>query len=419
MAIMVEAGAAKERRLRGFLAETPTVAGRIGAFLTLILVFAPPLFTALMGTIVVPIIPAVTRDFGGGNGGAFVAQMMVTVPCIGVILGGPLAGWMVERFGFRPVIVGSAVLMSLAGAGSAFAHAIVPFLFLRLLVGFGAAGGYTALLTLSGTLFHGQTLARILGYQAAGSAVAAMGSIMLSGFIAEHVSWRLAYMLYLSLLVFVPIALWARWPREPVVAKARTAGLEAIRGVLPVLLLMIPIYAAAFMSVVQGSFMMTANGIVKPTVQSAIISMSTILFTISSWNYGRLRRWMAGYLTFALALLLLGGGIVVMGALTPLWAMALGCGMIGAGSGMAGPYLSQLVLERSPAEQRGRAVGLIAPAHYLGEFANPFMIQPLRMAFGIHAAFILFGATILMGAAAAVKWGRRSAPAGQEQRVAA
>ncbi|MFD2499737.1 hypothetical protein ACFSTI_14050 [Rhizorhabdus histidinilytica] len=100
---------------------------------------------------------------------------------------------------------------------------------------------------------------------------------------------------------------------------------------------MIPIYAAAFMSVVQGSFMMTANGITKPTLQSTLISMATIMFTISSWNYGRLRSRLSGPMTFVVALLLLGGGIVLMGSLHPVWAMGLSCAMMGAGAGIATP----------------------------------------------------------------------------------
>jgi len=418
MAIVVDAGQPEGRRLRGFIAEPPTATGRAQALLALLLVLVPPVFTAMMGTPVVPIIPAVARHFGGGNAGAFAAQMMVTVPCIGVIIGGPIAGWLIERIGVRAVIIGSALLMSLAGMSGAFADRVEPFLFSRLLVGFGAAGGYTALLTLAGMLFQGRTLARILGYQASVAAVVAMGSIMVSGYIAEHIEWRWSYALYASLLLFVPLALLGRWPSEPVSVHARAAGAGAFGRIWPILLLMLPIYAAAFMSVVQGSFMMTANGIDKPTLQSTLISMSTIMFMISSWNYGRLRTWMSGAMTFVIALLLLGGGIVLMGAISTIGAMAFACAMMGAGAGLASPYLSQLILERVSAAQRGRAVGFIAPAHYLGEFANPLVMHPLRIMVGIHTAFILFGALIMLGALFAFRADRKPDAAEPEPAVA-
>jgi len=411
MAIAVDATEPEGRRLRGFIAESSGLTGRFPALLTLLLVLAPPVFTALMGTVVVPIIPAVTKHFGGGNAGAFAAQMMVTIPCIGVIIGGPIAGWLIERIGVRAVIIGSAVLMGLAGMSGAFADGVELFLFSRLLVGFGAAGGYTALLTLSGMLFQGRTLARVLGYQASVAAVVAMGSIMLSGYVAEHIDWLWSYALYAALLLFVPVALLGRWPNEPVSLHARAAGAGAFGRIWPILLLMLPIYAAAFMSVVQGSFMMTANGITKPTLQSTLISVSTIMFTISSWNYGRIRTWVSSTMTFVVALVLLGGGIVLMGALPMIWAMGLACAMMGAGAGLATPYLSQAILERVTPEQRGRAVGFIAPAHYLGEFANPFIMHPLRMMIGIHAAFIVFGSVMLLGALFAFRTDRRPAAA--------
>jgi MFS family permease len=410
MAIAVDATEPEGRRLRGFIAESPTAMGRLRALFALLLVLVPPVFTAMMGTPVVPIIPAVAKHFGGGDAGAFAAQMMVTVPCIGVIIGGPVAGWLIERIGIRAVLIGSALLMSAAGVSGAFAHGIELFLFSRLLVGFGAAGGYTALLTLAGLLFHGRILARILGYQASVAAVVSMGSIMASGYIAEHIEWRFSYALYIAPLLFVPLALIGRWPDDRVAARSATAGAGAFGRIWPILLIMIPIYAAAFMSVVQGSFMMTANGITKPTLQSTLISASTIMFMLSSWNYGRLRTWLSGPMTFVLALALLGGGIVVMGAIPTIWAMGLSCGMMGAGAGIATPYLSQQILERVTPEQRGRAVGFIAPAHYLGEFANPFIMHPLRMMMGIHAAFILFGSLIVLGALFAFR-GQRKPPA--------
>ncbi|KQX17462.1 MULTISPECIES: MFS transporter [unclassified Sphingomonas] len=419
MAIVVDAHQPEGRRLRGFLAEAPTAMGRARAFLALLLVLVPPVFTAMMGTPVVPIIPAVARHFGGGESGAFAAQMMVTIPCIGVIIGGPIAGWLIERIGIRMVIVGSALLMGVAGMAGAFAHGIELFLFTRLLVGFGAAGGYTALLTLAGLLFQGRILARILGYQASVAAVVSMGSIMISGYIAEHIEWRWSYGLYATLLLFVPIALLGRWPDQPVSLHARAAGAGAFGRIWPILLIMIPIYAAAFMSVVQGSFMMTANGITRPTLQSTLISISTILFTISSWNYGRLRTWISGPMTFVLALLLLGGGIVLMGGIPTIWAMALSCAMMGAGAGIATPYLSQQILERVTPEQRGRAVGFIAPAHYLGEFANPFIMHPLRIMMGIHTAFILFGSLIVLGALFAFRADRKPPRGDREPAVAA
>jgi len=419
MAIMVDASEPDGRGLRGFIAESPTVAGRARALLTLLLVLVPPVFTAMMGTPVVPIIPAVTRHFGGGNAGALAAQMMVTIPCIGVIVGGPVSGWLIERIGIRAVIIGSALLMGLAGVSGAFTDGVEIFLVSRFLVGFGAAGGYTALLTLSGLLFRGRTLARVLGYQASVAAVIAMGSIMVSGYIAEHIEWRWSYALYASLLLFVPLALLGRWPDEPVSVHARAAGAGAFGRTWPILLLMIPIYAAAFMSVVQGSFMMSANGIDRPTLQSTLISISTILFMISSWNYGRIRTWMSGPATFVVALVLLGGGIVLMGSIAAVWAMGLACAMMGAGAGLATPYLSQQILERVTAEQRGRAVGFIAPAHYLGEFANPLIMHPLRMMVGIHAAFILFGSLIVLGALFAFRADRRPAAADRESPLAA
>ena len=50
---------------------------------------------------------------------------------------------------------------------------------------------------------------------------------------------------------------------------------------------------------------------------------------------------------------------------------------------------------------RERAAGLFAPSFYIAQFANPLIMQPLRVAVGIQAAFMLAGLALAAGAACA------------------
>ncbi len=53
---------------------------------------------ALMFAALGPVLPSIADHFGGNTGGAFAAQMILTMPAIGVIFGGIAGGLSVERW---------------------------------------------------------------------------------------------------------------------------------------------------------------------------------------------------------------------------------------------------------------------------------------------------------------------------------
>ena len=63
----------------------------------------PELATGLLFCAVAPVLPALAAHFGGGDGGAFSAQMVMAVSTLGIIAGASPAGWLVEyRVGLQP-----------------------------------------------------------------------------------------------------------------------------------------------------------------------------------------------------------------------------------------------------------------------------------------------------------------------------
>ncbi len=153
------------------------------------------------------------------------------------------------------------------------------------------------------------------------------------------------------------------------------------------------------MVIIQGSLLMAANGISDPSIQSVLISLSTFAYaltaTLCSWvETHLLRRW-----TFPAALALMGLGVLIMGTIPLIWGAGLGSLLIGTGSGLCASYLVRLVVQGAAPGVRERAVGLIAPCHYLGQLSNPFIMQSLRVTVGVHAAFVIVSAVLFAGAA--------------------
>jgi dipeptide/tripeptide permease len=99
-----------------------------------------------------------------------------------------------------------------------------------------------------------------------------------------------------------------------------------------------------------------------------------------------------------------GIGIAVMGVSHSAVPIALGCGILGIGTGIANPLISDLIVARTTPEVRSSAIGVSYTARYSGDFLNPLVMLPLARMIGLHSAFLVVGALFLVGVVVAVLW---------------
>lgn len=409
------AGSGYDLGAAGSVRAASGLSGSLIPWLVVILALSGPSLSGFMTTIVAPLGSTIARHFGGGTDGAWVAQMSLTLPGIGVILGGPMAAWLVGRFGYRPVIVAAALLLTVVGTAGAFIEVVPLFLATRLLVGFGAATLYTVLIALSGTIYSGGTLARLLSYQNGASAAVGMGLTLLSGQVAHAFGWRASFFIYLIAAVFIvlPLICWLPSGRKPasIPTEGHTTERASLKPMVPLLLVTIAVFTVVYLVVVQGSLLLSANGVEDPATQALVISGSTLTFFIfasaGSWIDERI----TGRATFGVGLAAMGVGAIVMGAVPSVPAALVGSLVLGCGSGLTSTWLFRAAVERAGPEIRTRVVGLLGPAHYVGQVANPFIVQGLRSFGGIQGAFMIIGAVLFAAAAVAVLMSR-NAPQG-------
>jgi hypothetical protein len=176
---------------------------------------------------------------------------------------------------------------------------------------------------------------------------------------------------------------------------------------MPTVLMSVAAFTAIYLVTVQGSLLMSANGIGDPAVQSLVIALSAMSNAVTATACSWIETHVLKRMLFPAALALLGAGAEVMGAIPALWGAVLGSLVIGAGAGLTVAWLIRVIVERAPPGARERAAGLIAPSFYVAQFANPVVMHPLHIAFGIQTAFILVGGLLLGGAALAAARIRR------------
>lgn len=371
---------------------------RLRSWVAVVVMLGGTTFMSLVVTAVSPVMHAMAEHFGQGGHGKLVAYGVATVPSIGIMIGGPVTGWTVGRTGTRNFLVGILTMFGLVGSAGLYVDNVWVLVATRFVLGITASGIVTVTLIMIGEYFTPEMRARMLGYQAAIGAAGALIIIQLSGRIADFGGWRAPFALYLLAIPMLLMALAIpRKPSGPSV-RAPSAPLGSIMVLWPILLTIVALFVASFMSNLQISFLLAADGVAKPSSQSNVLAAGALMVTIGSAIYGPVRRRLVDRWSLRLSTLLLGIGIVTMALSHDVLIVALGCAIAGLGTGLVNPTVNNMLITRAAPEARGRALGLGYTARYAGDFLNPVIVQPLTSAFGIHAAIMAVGGAFAVGA---------------------
>lgn len=365
-------------------------------------------FLAMVFIVVSPMLPLVAEHFGGGKDGAFMAQWLLTMPSIGVIIGGPTTGWFVERFGARAVLFACLVLFALSGVAGLVVENQPLLLASRLIVGLTATGLVTAAMGIIVEIFSEERRGSILGLQNAIATGLSVVVTLSSGAVAEAHGWRAPFALY---TLSLPILLLAIFVIPAVSPRQATAGAS-----LSLLKPMLPIYALVTLSMIINfqsasgiPVLLAADGINSPASISQILGAGTVLFALGAIAYGTIRARAGVYWTFALGLALQGIGILALSLGHGVVGIGLGAVLLNLGSGIQTPNLSHWVMERAPLPIRGRAMGLLFSAQFLGPFLNSSLVAPAIQVYGLRNILAVIAGLIAVGVALAALRAR-SAP---------
>jgi len=227
--------------------------------------------------------------------------------------------------------------------------------------------------------------------------------------LAEWGGWRAPFAMYLfAFLIFIATAIAI--PKRPLVEHRRikeAAPPGAILALLPLIVVTTALFVGSFMPTIQVSFLLADNGVLKPSTQSLVLGASALMVGLGSAAYGPTRLRLGDRWTLRLCAALIGTGIVVMGLAHGAGQVAFGCAISGIGTGLLNPQVNNMLITRAGPGARGRAVGMGYFARYAGDFLNPWAVDPLTRAFGIHIAFILTGAAFVVGVAIDLLRGKR------------
>lgn len=356
--------------------------------------------TVMSGALIAPALPRMAEVFAEVPHAGFLTKLILTIPAIFIALLSPVAGWLVDRFGKLRLFSISMLLYAVAGSAGFILSNLYYILISRAILGMAVAGIMTTATTLIGDYFDGEERKKFLGTQAAFMAFGGTVFVSLSGLLAD-ISWRFPFLVYLFSLVVVFLVhkyLFEPSPTKQTFKKGSyTVGNKGLISLIYVATLfgMLMFY----MIPVQSPFLMKEIGIESNFLGGLGLVVATFFAAVAGQSYGRLKS-KYSFLTlyaFTFGFMALGYGIISIA--DQYWMVLLGMIFGGFGAGLMMPIANLWLIEIVPPQSRGKVIGGLTSAVFLGQFLSPVVVQPLveltslHIAYGIGAGVLLLATT--------------------------
>lgn len=361
------------------------------------------------------VLPQIEADLARGPQDSLLIKQLVGIVGLSMVIGAPLAGFLVDRIGAQRVVITAAFLYAAAGTGGLYLSSLPALIASRLLLGVAAVAITTTSMILINTRLTGVERAKWMGMHVG---VAMIGSLVVNpfaGYLGEF-GWRWPFALY---GIGLPFALLGFGLNRQVTQRSSAPVSQgpSLLTWFPVryALLALVIGSITYLPMVYLPFLMRQMGVTSSTIISLVLTGDVALGAGVALLYGRSRRYLSTYAAFAFSFSCAGTGMVIVAFATSIAGAVMGMMVFGVGLGWFVPNLMTAVAQQVQVEQQGRAVGLVKGAHHLAAPLCIVVVEPLARQLGpagamMAAAALAFGLVILMGYRIAV---------GQRDRVTA
>lgn len=342
------------------------------------------MLTVMSSATVAPALPQMRDAFMDYPNVDLLVRLVVTLPALFIVIGAPIAGFIVDRYGRKPLLVGSVVVYGIAGTSGYLAESLPFILAGRAVLGLAVAGVMTCVITLVADYFMGVERARFMGLQAAFSGLGATIFMPMGGLLAD-VNWRMPFLVYgLAFMVFPLIVLVLFEPERVPSSKPRQPRAETPLDQRAPFLLMGFIYftllitqVCFYLVPVQLPFYLVDLLNATSTQTGFAIAGLSTCYALGSIIYGRLNPIRFRHVPVMVAAFAVMSVGFLLIQLAQGWAMlAVALSLAGLSLGFIVPNLNLWLAESVPDAIRGRAYGGFTTALFLGQFLAPIFAQP-------------------------------------------
>lgn len=356
--------------------------------------------TVMAGAIIAPSLPLIREHFQAAPGVDLQVRLVLTMPALFIVLGAPLAGWIADRRGRRGLLLWAILGYAIAGSSGAYLASLESILLGRALLGLAVAGIMTAVTALLADYYAGEERARVMGMQAAfmglgGVLFTAMGGVL------AGVDWRGPFLVYLLALGLFPLALLTLWEPDRSSTEPLPLPGTGVTKVGAPMAVLAPVYGVSFLLQlsfytipVQLPFRLAEVAGGGPLMAGLAIGTSSLFFSLSSLLSARVNRGMPPGAIVSRGFVIGAVGFVGVALASTPAGIFPALAVIGVGSGLVLPAMSVWLTTAVPAKVRGRALGGMTTAVFLGQFVSPLATQPVLRAWGSGAMYGAVAATL-------------------------
>jgi len=360
---------------------------------TIVTLLASSSLTIMSSATIAPSLPQISEVFANAPYADVLSRLILTIPGLTIALTAPFAGYFIDRAGRKNFIIAGLILYGITGSAGLYLDSLSYLLASRALLGLAVAAVMTSCTTLIGDYFAGEQRNRIIGMQSSSMALGGVVFIILGGLLADY-SWRGPFSLYLiALALVIPAILFIDEPsRKPVPGHQPDSGAPRHLSIFSAILIHITGFAGMmffYMVPVQIPFLLKEFEAVSNTKVGIAIASSTLIGAIVSSFYQKIKHRFLFPTIYAFTFCLMACGFWLIGIADSYITTVAGLLVNGLGMGMMMPNGSSWIMAITPLHMRGRIVGTLTTAVFLGQFCSPIISQPLTAKTGINNTFLL------------------------------
>lgn len=361
-----------------------------------------------------PAVPSIIDHFAADPDARWKVPLMVSAPGLTIAIIAPFAGFFVDRFGRRPLLIGATFLYGLFGTAPFFMNDLNAIFVSRLLLGVSEAAILTIVNTLLGDYWEDSGRRNWLLLQGLAGPALASGVILLSG-AASAVRWNGIFLVYLiafpicaAMIAFLyeprrDGATIVEIAREPEASTSFPWATVAMLGAVTLLA-----SALYYVFIINGGLAFREVGVADSRRLSQLTAIPSLFVLLGSVIF-RLTSSRTNATQIGIFLLLIGGGLTAIGVAADYRWMLAGLIVQQTGAGMAVPVLIAWASTKLTFEHRGRGMGVWTACFFFGQFSSPWIVHKLNDGFGtMQAAFAVMGTIGLIAAATAFVASRRA-----------
>ncbi len=366
-----------------------------GKMVKTVLLFSSAM-TVMAGSVISPALPEISRHFSAESANVF-TKLVLTMPALTIAVCAPLAGHLSDLFGRWKLLLFSLFLYGVSGSSGFLLDDLFLLLVSRALLGVSVGGIMSAATALIGDFFSGDERARFIGMQSGFMYISGIVLVLLGGLLAE-ISWKAPFLVYLSALVVLLMALLgvsepARCMKHEEEAKeAASQGHFRVIGLVYLLVFLLMIFY--YMVLVQVPFLLRDHFGATSAVTGLAIAASALAGSFSALSYPLIKSRLSYRMIYVLGFGFVAAGYLLIGNASGLLHILSGLALAGFGNGMLMPNGSFWLMEVAPERIRGKAVGGFTGILFLGQFLSPVVMAPVIDLFLLNGAFLAASAAM-------------------------